>query len=50
MPLPTKCATTFCKYRTGNAKLPIESGRWLNVPREERICRLCVTEIEDIFY
>ena len=29
------------KLRCNNIKLPIETGRWPNTPREERICHLC---------
>jgi hypothetical protein len=29
------------KIRCSNIKLPIETGRWLNTPTEERICHLC---------
>jgi hypothetical protein len=29
------------KFRTSNLHLPIETGRWYNIPREERICHLC---------
>ena len=32
---------TLCKFRVTNHKLPIEVGRWNNVPREDRVCRLC---------
>ena len=27
--------------RTTNHKLPIEKGRWSNIPRENRYCELC---------
>ena len=29
------------KLRCNNIKLPIETGRWSNTLREERICHLC---------
>ena len=29
------------KLRCNNIKLPIETGRWPNTPREVRICHLC---------
>jgi hypothetical protein len=29
------------KFRASNLHLPIETGRWNNIPREERICHLC---------
>ena len=31
----------LCKFRTMNHKLPVEAGRWQNIPREERFCILC---------
>ena len=40
----------FCRLRTHNYKLPIESGRWQNLDRNMRICNLCVeNEIRDEF-
>ena len=39
--LPDKDAITFCKFRTCNHHLPIEKGRWQNIPRENRTCPLC---------
>ena len=32
---------TLCRYRCGNHRLPIETGRWQNVPRNDRLCHLC---------
>jgi hypothetical protein len=29
------------KLRCCNLKIPVETGRWVNIPREERICHLC---------
>ena len=41
----------FCKFRMINHKLPIESGRWKNIPRENRICTLCnVNAIGDEYH
>ena len=37
----------LAKFRTSNHKLPIETGRWSNIPRNQRICHLCETEIGD---
>ena len=39
--LPHKFIYTLCKYRCGSHHLPIESGRWHGLPREDRICCLC---------
>jgi len=37
-------------FRICNFKLPIETGRWNNVPRELRTCTLCNNEISDEFH
>ena len=29
------------KFRTCNHNLPVEAGRWCNIPRIERLCQLC---------
>ena len=39
--LDVKDALTFCRFRTTNHKLPIETGRWQNIPRQDRLCLLC---------
>jgi hypothetical protein len=31
----------LARFRTCNQKLPIETGRWNNVPRDQRICHPC---------
>ena len=31
----------LCRFRTTNNKLPVETGRWQNIPRENRKCILC---------
>lgn len=31
----------YCKFRTGNVKLLIETGRWSNIPKDNIICKLC---------
>ena len=42
---------TFCHFRLNNHKLPIEYGRWNNIPREPRICNLCNTaDLGDEFH
>jgi hypothetical protein len=42
---------TFCHFRLNNHKLPIEYGRWNNIPRELRICNLYNTaDLGDEFY
>ena len=39
--LPENMKNTFIKYRTSNHRLPIETGRWENITRSERVCTLC---------
>ena len=39
--LPRKFSILLCKFRCSNFKLPIETGRWFGIPREQRICTLC---------
>ena len=39
--LPEKMWTILLKFRTSNHYLPIEIGRWNNIPTENRICTLC---------
>ena len=34
--LEIKNAILLCRFRTTNNKLPIETGRWQNIPRENR--------------
>jgi hypothetical protein len=42
---------TFCRFRLNNHKLPVEYGRWKNIPRELRICNLCNTaDLGDEFH
>ena len=35
----------LCKFRLGKSKLPIERGRYNNIPREQRYCELCNSNI-----
>ena len=32
------------KYRTGNHRLPVETGRWDDIPLDERKCKICTTD------
>ena len=39
---------SFTQFRVSNHKLQIERGRYENIPREKRTCKLCnCSEIED---
>jgi hypothetical protein len=42
--------TWLCKLRTCNMKIPIETGRWVNIPQEKRICKFCSDGIGDEFH
>jgi len=39
--LENKDMHTLCKFRTNNQKLPIETGRWNNIDRVNRIYTKC---------
>jgi hypothetical protein len=34
-------AIRLCRFRTTNHYLPIETGRWRNIDKENRYCNLC---------
>jgi hypothetical protein len=38
------------KLRTSNCKMPIETGRWQNISREDRICHLCRDGVGDEYH
>ena len=49
--LSSKYLKYFCKFRTCNTKLPVEIGRWQNLPRKDRTCKLCLrNDIGDEFH
>jgi len=49
--LPTKLKKSFTKFRCRNNMLPIESGSHYNIPRAERLCKLCMSnELGDEFH
>ena len=48
--LPRKSYLYLCKFRTSNQKLPIDVGRWEEVPRNEMKCLHCNTDIGDEFH
>ena len=43
--LPTNLRVKLTKFRLSNHKLPIEKGRWFNIPRSERICQKCQNNV-----
>ena len=38
------------KFWTSNLRLPIETGRWYNIPTEDRKCNICGNGIVDQFH
>ena len=38
-----KCLKSFACFSLCSHKLEVESGRFSNIPREERICKLCTS-------
>ena len=38
------------KFRTSNHRLPVETGRFYNVPYKNRICQECFKDIGDEFH
>ncbi len=48
--LPRKDAINLCKFRTGSNKLPIITGKFYNIVRDNRICPLCENGIGDEFH
>ena len=49
--LPKKLYIPVIKFRTSNHKLPVETGRWENIPYGERKCSLCnKNDIGDEFH
>jgi len=47
---PPKFLIPMIRFRTRNHRLPIETGRWANIPRENRLCPLCQRDIGDEFH
>lgn len=46
--VPFNIVRSICHFRISNHKLPIETGRWINIPRNQRYCPLCTNnEIGD---
>ena len=49
--LPNNLYLNLVRFRTGNHKLPVETGRWNNIEYNERKCSLCTTSaIGDEFH
>lgn len=48
--LSVKNKIILSQFRSNNHKLPIESGRWQNIPKQNRTCNLCHKDIGDEFH
>ena len=48
--LPETIRLWLPKLRTCNLKIPIETGRWYNIPKTERKCTLCDEGIGDEYH
>ncbi len=45
--LPAHCRHWITKLRTCNHRLPIETGRWHNIDKENRLCTFCNNAVCD---
>ena len=45
LPINSKWKTAMTKFRFSAHNLPIETGRYLNIPRDQRFCPLCSSGI-----
>lgn len=48
--IPDNLCRNFLAFRTRNHKLPVELGRWIGTPLNERKCTLCNEDIGDEFH
>jgi hypothetical protein len=48
--LNEKTRIWMTKLRASNLCIPIETGRWFNIPKDERVCTLCGQSIGDEFH
>ena len=48
--VPAKFRKFLIKIRTRNHKLPVEVGRWRRIPRDQRKCHLCDSDIGDEYH
>ncbi|MEW8544526.1 MAG: hypothetical protein AB2693_13435, partial [Candidatus Thiodiazotropha sp.] len=48
--LPDKTCRNFLAFRTRNHRLPVETGRWLSVPLNDRKCLMCNSDIGDEYH
>ena len=48
--IPENSRVWITKFRLSNLKIPVETGRWQNIPMEERICQKCNQNIGDEYH
>ena len=48
--VPAKLRKFLITIRTRNHKLPAEVGRWRRIPRDQRKCHLCDSDIGDEYH
>ncbi|MEW8547695.1 MAG: hypothetical protein AB2693_29660, partial [Candidatus Thiodiazotropha sp.] len=48
--LPFNLKRSLCLFRTRNHRLPIETGKWLNIDIADRKCHLCNASLGDEFH
>ena len=48
--VPTKFRKYLLKFKARNHMLPVETGRWRRIPRENRKCHLCHLDIGDEYH
>ena len=48
--LPRNNTEILARFRTSNHRLPIETGRWTNIPRNQRTCNLCGDGLGDEYH
>ena len=41
---------SYCSLKIGSLDLEIQRGRYNNVPRDQRLCKLCHNEVEDEYH
>ena len=42
--LPPMSRLSFCRFRLNNTRLPKIFGRYMQIPREQRFCTLCIND------
>jgi hypothetical protein len=48
--LNEKTRIWMAKLGASNLRIPIETGRWYNIPKDERFCTLCGQSIGNVLH